>query len=330
MDFVLENTIKNAANPSNLSCLAEETAKIDTETTLPGSSKSRRSNRDSAVLTSNSHTQSFRARLNTIQSQTGSCLCVGLDPDVDRIPEHVARGADVESRIVAFTTRIIEATAESACAYKLNLAFYERHGAAGWNALRRTAQAIPAGTIKIADAKRGDIGNTARFYAEAFFEAMTFDACTLSPYMGVDSIAPFAAYPDKAVFVLCRTSNESADDFQLYGQAGPLFLEVARTAGAWEATFPGAIGLVVGATRPEDLAIVRDAAPTLPFLIPGVGAQGGDPRQTVRASRTDGGQILVNSSRSILYASSGPDFEDAASREAAKLALTLSEPTAYK
>ena len=255
-------------------------------------------------MTSNSHTRSFRERLDAIQSQTRSCLCVGLDPDVDRIPGHIAPGADVESRIVAFTTGIIEATAGAACAYKLNLAFYERHGAAGWNALRRTAEAIPPGTIKIADAKRGDIGNTARFYAEAFFETMSFDACTLSPYMGVDSIAPFAAYADKAVFVLCRTSNESADDFQLHGPAKPLFLEVARTANAWESALPGTIGLVVGATRPDDLATVRAAAPTLPFLIPGVGAQGGDAKQTVLASRTDDGPILVNSSRSILYASS--------------------------
>jgi orotidine-5'-phosphate decarboxylase len=274
---------------------------------------------------STSSPKAFVERLLSRQRITSSCLCVGLDPDLDLVPDNVARGADVETRLVAFNAAVIEATADVACAFKLNLAFYERYGAAGWNALRRTVDAIPAGCIKIADAKRGDIGNTARFYAEAFFHSMSFDACTLSPYMGVDSISPFAAYADKAVFVLCRTSNPSADDFQLSGSDRPLFADVARRANDWDAELSASIGLVVGATRLGDLEKVRRLSPALPFLIPGVGAQGGDPIETVRVSRTSDGPVLVNSSRSILYASRAPDFADAARHEARRLAAALEQ-----
>jgi orotidine-5'-phosphate decarboxylase len=265
----------------------------------------------------------FLDRLAYAERRSGSCLCVGLDPDLARFPTDARLPSEVEERIVAFNARIVEATHRHASAFKLNLAFYERFGAEGWRALERTVRAIPRDVLTIADAKRGDIGNTARFYAEAFFERLSFDACTLSPYMGLDSIEPFARYPDKAVFVLCRTSNASADDFQLHGQDRPLYLDVARRAVAWDNQLPGTVGLVVGATRPADLAAVRAAAPETVFLVPGVGTQGADAAETVRVGRGAAGCLLVNSSRSILYASSGPDFAAAAESEARRLKEAL-------
>lgn len=254
-------------------------------------------------------------------SASSSCLCVGLDPDVDRIPDHLDSD-DIGSLIVAFNNAIIEATHPYVSAFKLNLAFYERHGAAGWNALAATLAAIPSGIVKIADAKRGDIGNTAGFYAQAFFESLDFDACTLSPYMGEESIAPFCSYPEKGVFVLCRTSNASADDFQLHGDT-PLYLEVARLAGLWDSKYPSTVGLVAGATRIDDLRRIRSAAPRLPLLVPGVGAQGADPAEVISACRSTNGPVLVNSSRSVLYASPGRDFAEAAGKEAERLASVL-------
>lgn len=264
----------------------------------------------------------FSDRLNLAERRSGSCLCIGLDPDLERIPSAAGLPSGVEDRIVAFNERIVEATHQYAVAYKLNLAFYERFGADGWRALERTLRSIPEEIVTIADAKRGDIGNTARFYAEAFFSQLSFDACTLSPYMGLDSIEPFAQLADKAVFVLCRTSNASADDFQLHGPE-PLYLDVARQVAEWDTQLPATVGLVVGATRPADLATVRAAAPETVFLVPGVGAQGGDPAETARIGKGRTGRVLVNSSRSILYASSGADFATAAAEEARRLNKAL-------
>ena len=178
-------------------------------------------------------------------------------------------------------------------------------------------RAQPGRPLVIADAKRGDIGNSARFYAEAVFDQLGCDACTVAPYMGRDAAEPFLAHEGKAAFVLARTSNPSAADFQEATCDGePLALRVARHVAAWDRELPGTAGLVVGATRPDVLADVRRACPTLPFLIPGVGAQGGDPGAVLSAARTDDGLVLVNSSRQILYASSGEDFAEAAAREA--------------
>ncbi len=283
-------------------------------------------NQGSSLLTKPSQSP-FRTRLQNALERAGTCLCVGLDPDPLRFPEVVcAANPDVEDQIVSFNAAIINATAGVAASYKLNLAFYELHGERGWRAMERTLALVPEGVITIADAKRGDIGNTARFYAQAFFEAMSFDAITLSPYMGSDSVAPFLEHPDKAVFLLCRTSNRSADDLQLHGGQKPLFLEVASRANHWDSEYAGAAGLVVGATRTADVKAVRAASPTLPLLIPGVGAQGGDAAATVRCGWTTDGAILVNSSRSILYASADEDFAEAAGVEARRLAALLSRP----
>ncbi|NNE36138.1 MAG: orotidine-5'-phosphate decarboxylase [Rhodothermales bacterium] len=276
--------------------------------------------------------KSFAHRLRARQSQAKSVLCVGLDPDLERLPPSFQGETSVENAIVDFNREIIAATAQFACAFKLNFAFYEVHGAPGWNALEKTLELIPAEVLTIADGKRGDIGNTARFYAKSVFDSLGFDACTVAPYMGTDAIGPFLERRDKGAFLLCRTSNASADDLQLLGggdnsREEPLYERVARLSNAWNDEYPGTLGLVVGATRPEDLRRVRSISPTLPFLVPGVGAQGGDPRATVNAAQTPEGIVLVNSSRSILYAESGPDFAEAAGEAADSLRRKLSLET---
>lgn len=266
----------------------------------------------------------FLYKLRQIQESRRSVLCVGLDPDPQRMPQHVLDLYPLPEAIEAFNAAIIEAVGPAACAFKLNLAFYEVLGWQGWRALEATLALIPEDTITLADAKRGDIGNTGRMYAEALFETLGFDACTVAPYMGRDSVAPFLEYPGKAAFVLARTSNPGAADFQERDCEGePLYLRVARQVAAWNEGTPGAAGLVVGATAPEALAEVRATCPTLPFLVPGVGAQGGDPGAVMRTAATDDGLVLVNSSRQILYASDGEDFAEAAAREAEKLRAAL-------
>jgi len=266
---------------------------------------------------------SFLGRLDSAQKRSGSCLCVGLDPDLERMPTVPGAPASATERITEFCTAIVAATSQHACAFKLNLAFFERHGEAGWRALRDTLSVIPRDIPTIADAKRGDIGNTAKQYAESLFEHFGFDACTVSPYMGSESVEPFARYAGRGVFVLCRTSNPSADEFQLVGDNKPLYVAVAEHAVAWDRRYPAAVGLVVGATQPDDLKRLRAMAPDLPFLIPGVGAQGGDPQRAVRLAQTRKGRVLVNSSRSILYASSGADFAAAAGEQAIRLKKAL-------
>ncbi|GAB4419063.1 MAG: orotidine-5'-phosphate decarboxylase [Bacteroidia bacterium] len=235
-----------------------------------------------------------------------SYLCVGLDPDIQRLPPSVRYAPDP---VFAFNKQIIEATAPYAVAYKPNLAFYESLGPSGWDTLRKTLAAIPPEIFTIADAKRGDIGNTSRMYARAFFETLDFDAVTVAPYMGRDSVGPFLEFPDKWVFVLALTSNDGAADFQHHGPAGhPLFMEVIRKTRSWQSEFPGHLGFVVGATQASALTHIRREAPDNLLLIPGVGAQGGDLHAVCRYGRTGRGDILVNASRSILYADSGLDF----------------------
>ncbi|MCB0717428.1 MAG: orotidine-5'-phosphate decarboxylase [Bacteroidetes bacterium] len=268
--------------------------------------------------------KTFVQRLRQRQQAANSRLCIGLDPDVARIPVTLAGGRSAADRIVAFNRAIIDATADYACAFKLNLAFYEAHGSSGWTALERTVEMIPNDIISIADGKRGDIGNTARFYAESLYSALDFDAATVAPYMGSDAILPFLEYEDRAAIVLCRTSNPSADDLQLVATgSGPLYHRVAEWACQLNDANPGQVGLVVGATRPSDLREVRRIATDLPILIPGVGAQGGDPQETIQAASSSSGLMIINSSRSILYASEGPDFALAARRAAADLAAQL-------
>jgi orotidine-5'-phosphate decarboxylase len=228
----------------------------------------------------------------------------------------------VHGDVLAFNKAIIEATLPYALAYKFNLAFYEAQGLAGWRALEESLALIPEGYLTIADAKRGDIGNTARRYAQAFFEQLNFDAITVAPYMGHDSILPFLDYPGKWVFLLGLTSNAGAADFQLLNVQGqPLYQRVMQLAASW--LHAGQLGYVVGATRPEQLAELRGLYPAAWFLVPGVGAQGGDLQAVMQAGWGQQAGILVNSSRGILYASSGPDYAEAAAREAQQLQLQM-------
>ena len=245
-----------------------------------------------------------------------SLLCVGLDPDPRLMPETVD--------VLEFNRLIVEATSDLVCAYKLNLAFYEALDDEGFRALKDTIKHIPEDIPVIGDAKRGDIGNTAKAYARAIFKNLNCDAATVSPYLGFDSVAPFIEYREKGVFILCRTSNAGARDFQslLCEEAGavsrPLFEIVAQKASEWN-TY-GNIGLVVGATYPEELRLIRDNHPDMPLLIPGIGAQGGDLALAVRYGvDTRGERAIINSSRQIIYASAGKDFAPAV-RQAA---LTL-------
>lgn len=266
----------------------------------------------------------FSARLREVQADKQSRLCVGLDPDPQRLPPALLDAQPLADAVIAFNAAIIEATAPLACAFKLNLAFYEALAAEGWRALEATIRHIPEDVLVLADGKRGDIGNSARFYAEALFDTLDVDACTVAPYMGRDAVAPFLTYEGKAAFVLARTSNPGAADFQEHLSDGdPLYVHVARRVAAWDAEAAGTAGLVVGATDRDALRQLRTTCPTLPFLIPGVGAQGGDPEAVVAAAATDDGLVLVNSSRSILYASSGPDYAEAAAREADRLRTQL-------
>lgn len=244
-----------------------------------------------------------------------SLLCLGLDPDLDRFPRCLDRSDDP---IGAFNRAIIEATADVVCAYKLNVAFYEVHGLYGWRALEATVAAIPPSVPVILDAKRGDIGNTARQYARSAFEQLGVDAITINPYLGRDGIQPFLDYADKLTFLLAATSNPGADDLQSFTDAHglPLYRHVARLGASLHGR-PGSVGLVAGATRPERLAEIRAEAPALWLLVPGIGAQGGDLSASLRHGLdAEGRGLLVAVSRSLLYASQDPDFA-AATRLAA-------------
>ena len=248
-----------------------------------------------------------------------SLLCVGLDPDPAMMPEG-------NKSVFHFNRAIIEATADLVCAYKPNIAFYESMGSDGLDALKRTRDYIPADIPVIVDAKRGDIGNTAKAYAKAMFSVHGFDAVTVSPYMGFDSIEPFIDYWENGVFVLCRTSNPGAEDFQsltftLNGKQVPLFEIVALKADQWNKKGKGHnIGLVVGATYPEELKLIRNNHPKMLLLIPGIGAQGGDLTAAVRNGVDAwGGGAIFTSSRQIIYASKRRDFAQAARQVALSL-----------
>ncbi len=258
--------------------------------------------------------------LGAAERQNNSMLCVGLDPEPAKFPAALKGDA---SKIYDFCAAIVDSVADLASAFKPQIAYFAAHRAEGqlerlMDHMRRTAPHVPV----ILDAKRGDIGSTAEQYALEAFERYGADAVTLSPFMGFDSVAPYLKYHGKGAFLLCRTSNPGGDDLQnqrlasIEGQ--PLLYEhIARLAqGPWNLN--GQLGLVVGATYPAEIERVRAVAPTLPLLIPGVGAQGGDAAATVRAGWRPGGPIIVNSSRAILYASSGEDFAAAARREALK------------
>ena len=256
----------------------------------------------------------FRERVNRAAATNQSLLCIGLDPDPGRTP-----GGDV----AAFLEFIIEATADLVCAYKANFAFYEQLGERGYETLRRVREAIPPEIPVIADAKRGDVGHTAEAYARAIFDELDFDAVTVNPYLGGDAVAPFVERADRGVFIVCRTSNPGARDLQdlLVGGGGgarPLYERVAELAKSWDTN--NNVGLVAGATYPDDICRLRELCPAMPFLVPGIGVQAGELEAAVRAGLdANGGGILLNASRSVLYASSEKDFALAARREAETL-----------
>lgn len=263
----------------------------------------------------------FYEKLRAIAAQNNSWLCVGLDPDLEKIPPHLKERYGLEA-VLEFNRQIIEATLDLICAYKPNIAFYEALGPSGLKFLKGTRDLIPKEIPVILDAKRGDIANTARKYAQAAFEIYDADAVTLNPYLGFDSIEPFTRYGDKGVFLLCRTSNPGAGDLQDLDCGGrPLYQVVAERAKYWRRESAAEIGVVVGATHPEELQIVRQiVGEKMLILVPGVGAQAADLERAVRAAmNSQGERAIINSSRSVLYASYGEDFAKAARQQAQRL-----------
>ncbi len=264
----------------------------------------------------------FTDLLHAAQAAHDSMLCVGLDPEPARFPAPWQGDA---ARIFDFCAAIVDATRDLVCAFKPQIAYFAAQRAeAQLERLIEHIHRVAPGVPVILDAKRGDIGATAEQYAREAFERYRADALTLSPFMGFDSIEPYLRYPDKGLILLCRTSNPGGSDLQsqrLEG-GGTLYEHIARlAAGPWNAG--GQLGLVVGATYPSEIARVRELAPTLPLLIPGIGAQGGDAEATVRAGWRADAPIIVSSSRAILYASHRPDFAESARRVAQATRLQL-------
>lgn len=251
--------------------------------------------------------------------QKQNYLCVGLDTDIQKIPAHLGQNT---TGMLAFNKQIIEATLEHCVAYKLNTAFYESLGAKGWELMQATLELIPATHFTIADAKRGDIGNTTGMYARAFFDknsgGLEFDSITAAPYMGKDSLEPFFQYPDKWVIVLGLTSNAGSADFEQLNTGDKKLYEKVISEFCTLGT-PDNLMFVIGATKAETFAEIRKLAPDHFYLVPGVGAQGGDLMTVARFGMNKEVGLLVNASRSILYASAKEDFAEAARKEAAAL-----------
>lgn len=252
-----------------------------------------------------------------------SFLCVGLDADLSKIPSHLLKYDDP---IFEFNKQIIDATYEYAVAYKPNTAFYEASGSKGWESLKKTEDYLPLDVFKIADAKRGDIGNTSNMYASSFFEQMNFDAITVSPYMGIDSVNPFYNHSRKWAIILAITSNEGALDFQdiiVSDDGEKLFERVIRKSSTWGTA--NNTMYVIGATRPEVLLNVRRIIPDHFLLIPGIGAQGGNLKAVCRYGLNKRCGLLINSSRGIIYAGSDENFANSAANEAHKLQMEMTE-----
>jgi len=246
-----------------------------------------------------------------------SYLCVGLDTDINKIPKDLLKEEDP---IFEFNKQIIDATQEYCVAYKPNIAFYEALGPSGWESLQKTLDYIPDEIFTIADAKRGDIGNTSRLYAKAFFETMNFDSITVAPYMGKDSVTPFLEFDDKWVILLGHTSNAGSNDFQLMTERGTgmtLYEKVITKSQEWANT--DQLMFVVGATQAAKFEKIREVAPNSFFLVPGVGAQGGSLKEVSKYGMTDFCGLLVNSSRGIIYASDDNNFAKVAGNKAREL-----------
>jgi orotidine-5'-phosphate decarboxylase len=249
-------------------------------------------------------------KLLNIQKKNKSILCVGLDTDINKLPTPLLR----DSRgMLDFNKSIIEATKDLVSAYKINFAFYEQYGIEGFEVLKKTIDYIPHEILIIADAKRADIGNTSLAYARSCFDYFKADAITVNPYMGFDSVEPFLQYKDKMVFLLALTSNPGSNDFQrLISDGKPLYRYVFEKSLGW--SNHENLGYVVGATHPEELAQLRELAPNNVFLIPGVGAQGGDVPEVLKANRNC--PAIINVSRGIIYASKDNDFAEKAREKA--------------
>lgn len=246
-----------------------------------------------------------------------SFLCIGLDSDMSRIPKHLLHTADP---IFEFNKVIIDATKDYCVAYKPNIAFYESLGSRGWDSLGKTIDYIPDTHFTIADAKRGDIGNTSRQYAKTFFETFNFDSITVAPYMGIDSVSPFLEYDDKWVILLALTSNAGSHDFQQFQQSDGrrLFEHVLLQSQQWGT--PKNLMYVVGATHPESFHGIRELAQDHFLLVPGVGAQGGTVSDVCRFGLNNDVGLLINSSRGIIFSSGGEDFGETAAHQASVLA----------
>ncbi len=249
-----------------------------------------------------------------------SFLCVGLDTDLERIPKHLL---DTEDPIFEFNKQIIDATKEYCVAYKPNIAFYECLGRKGWESLEKTLDYIPKNIFTIADAKRGDIGNTSKYYAKTFFEYLNFDAVTIAPYMGEDSITPFLEFENKWVIVLALTSNKGALDFQFTTDINgeELYKKVLKKTATWGT--PENLMYVVGATRAKGIGEVRKTVPNNFFLVPGVGAQGGSLEDVAQYGWNEDCGLLVNSSRGIIYAGNDTTFAEKAGEAAKKIQLNM-------
>ena len=254
-----------------------------------------------------------------------SFLCVGLDTDLDKLPPVIRKS---ENPVFEFNKRIIDATAPFSIAFKPNIAFYESQGADGWQNLQRTAEYIRKnypGIFLIADAKRGDIGNSSEKYAATFFEKYDFDAVTVSPYMGIDSVGPFLKYPGKWVIVLALTSNKGAEDFQFIrtGRSERLFETVLKTSSTWGDKEN--MMFVAGATRANMFVVVREYVPDHFLLVPGVGTQGGSLEDVFRYGRNAHCGLIVNASRSIIYADGSDKFDEAARQRAEEMQLLMAD-----
>lgn len=258
-------------------------------------------------------------KLKQLEQENNSILCVGLDVDIDKMPTPIEKSIE---GILKFNQEIIDSTKDLVSSYKVNFAFYEQYGIRGFELLKKTINSIPKNIHIIADAKRGDIGNTSRAYAKAVFDEFECDSITVSPYMGEDSVKPFLEYKNKMVFLLCLTSNSGASDFEKQVIEGkPLYEIVMEKSLGWNEN--SNLAYVVGATQPDELKRLRQITTNSYFLIPGIGAQGGDVQEVMKSN--DGGNAIINSSRSIIYASRNNDFAEKVRQAALMLKDKLNE-----